>query len=179
MGLIQLNESGKANRLRVLVAGKASRTLDRLHNVPNGKNLTYWSAAVLAFLIAPIAALSLSAKPGAKVNLESSNPSISNSESVEAEAPSAQDGVEASVTSGSAQNSNSSSVESNVSASVNVNGQEVEVPKNGNVNETIVGDDGQTTHVIINSSNSSTNGDKQKTSSKLRIRTDSNIRTSQ
>lgn len=177
MGIIQKNEFIGS------VSAQASHALARLHKVPRGKKLTFWSAAVLAFLIAPIAALSLSAKPGTAVNSEAGSANTANAAPAETTLPSSQEGLGSdSLQTGSVQNASSANVQSTITSSVSVNGQEVEVPENGNVNKTVVNQNGQTTHINISSSNSSSGSDDSHTvRNNLRVHTNtsSNVRQSQ
>ncbi len=161
-------------RVRTKLGNNASVLNARLRSVSRSKRATYTVATATAFIIAPVAALTLNAKANSSVNLETA-PSTTADSSATTDAI-LNEAIEATATDGQASAGNSQS--SSVETSLNVNGEDFDVPKNGNVNEVITNEDGSTTHVVVNSSSSSSSAnDDQDTRSKVRINSSTTVRT--
>lgn len=147
--------------------GSIAKKFGFLNYVSLSKKTAFWSALALAFLIAPIAALTLSSKPGTTkgASLLQDSSSLSDAQNQNGDA-------QGNVSSEDANNLNDSStvVHADSSGNVTVDGEQLEVPDNGTVTKTITSDDGQQTHVNISSTSStSSSGDRQHTSSHLRV----------
>ncbi len=164
------------NEISTHIGQATADTTARLRSVSKSKRFTYYSAAAVAFIIAPIAALTLNAKANTAFNLETapSTPATSD-ESTTADAL-LQTAVTATQNTGSNANSNDSNIESKVETSLEVNGEDIDVPENGNVNKVVTNDDGSTTHVVVNSNSSSTSDDDQNTRSNVRVNSSTTVR---
>lgn len=116
------------------------------------KTILYASAAGLVFLVAPSLLAFRASSNGA---LAGSPPAVS---ALDTTPPEHQDSIQSdtSVDSQVSQVNNGASSNSS-SVKVNVNGQNIPVPENGSVNQTI-NSDGQTTNVSVTNQSSSSNG---------------------
>lgn len=167
------------NSVRAHIGSQAASTVVRLQTVSKSKRLAYYSAAAVAFIIAPIAALTLSAKANTNVNLETTDTNTGSSSTESSSADSLiQAALESSISQGNSSSSDDSKVESNVETSLSVNGEDVDVPDNGSLNEVITNQDGSVTHVVVNSNSTSTSSDEdQSTNSKVKVKSSTSVRT--
>ncbi len=157
------------NKRRGLISARIANTFGSTVTSSKGKRVALWSAGVLAFLVAPLAALVWSGGTASTNGLNLNGGSASTA--ADAQTQNLANGNAASgVSSDSASNSNDTDVNNNSSASVTVDGQTITAPDKGSVRTTVTNSDGLVTHVDITNSTTST-GDKKRTSSNLSIST--------
>lgn len=160
------------NKRRSAITNKIASSFSSAGQSGVRGKLAVGSVALLAFLIAPLAALVWAggSTSGNGVNLISPSSSAS-----DAQGQNNVNDHRGSISSESITSSNGSSVKGgNSSASVSVDGQDIAVPDSGSVNKTVTTSDGQTTHVsVTNNTSSSSSGNSQSTNSHLRVRSHS------
>jgi hypothetical protein len=174
MQIIKSVRTQQWNVRRGLISARIAAAFSSANNSSKSKRIAFWSATTLAFLIAPLAALVWSGgTPTANgVNLNVAAPGTG----IDAESQGSSVNVLSGAATEAAGNSSSASVSNESGNSVVVNGQAVPTPESGSSNQTIVGNDGQVTHVNISSSNTS-NGDTERTHSNLNVKTHTDSQT--
>ncbi len=157
---------------RALIASQLSSPVSSIQHASIYKRVAFWSAAALAFLVAPLSALVWTGSSASSTGL---NLVSSSSSAADAQGQNNVNNHQGSVSTESITSSNDSGAKAgDSSASVNVDGQDFEVPDEGMLNKTVTTSDGQTTHVTVtNSTSSSTSGGTQNTNSHLRVRSHS------